>query len=188
MTKAELLNKIQNQEIDSYLIHDIDKKYLMDIDVLIMLYINDINFNDILDLCPDINKYKKVIETIKLKLLENKNEFYSMIPKDYFYYVGIEITDYYMEKNNLERFYIQDYDNEWFRFFLIPGFKELFESCKNGIPENFDKVCDKVLSMKFDDVSIKDELNNLNIWYKGYEMETAGFEFVDGFDLYNFKK
>ena len=188
MTKKDLLNSIKNHEIDSYLLHNIDKSYLMDLDVLITLYISGINFYDVIDLCPDINKYKKIVEDIKFKLVKNKNNFYSMIPEVYFGYVGIEITDYYIEKKKLENNYVQDYDNDWFRFFLIPGFRELFEICKNGIPENFDDVCDKVLSIKKNGTLIKDELNNFQNWYKNYEIETAGFEFIDEFNEYNFKK
>ena len=181
--KQKLLEYINSGKFDAYLLESVDKTLLMDIDILIQLAINGISIEDIIKVCPEIIKYRKIVERIKSKLIESNNTFCNSLNEGYLIYVGVEIMDYYADKNKLEPIFAENNDNEWFRNFFIPGFKNLFEICINGIPENFDDICDEILKIKQNGVTIKEQLSNLNKWINDYEFENVGMEY----DIENFK-
>lgn len=181
--KQKLLEYINTGKFDSYLLETIDKALLMDIDILIQLAINGISVQDIIKVCPEVIKYRNIVERIKSKLIESNNTLSSLLNEGYLTYVGVEIMDYYADKNKLEPIFAENYDNEWFRNFFIPGFKNLFEICINGIPDNFDDICDEILKIKQNGVTIQEELCNLNKWIKDYEFSNVGMEY----DIENFK-
>ena len=177
-TKKQLINEIKNLEFDSYLLGEVDKKLLMDLDVLIMLYLYGIDFDDVIKMCPNINKYKEIVTAIKIKLIQSNNNYAKLLPEDYLTYVSIELMDFYIEKNKLKNTYLVNYDNDWFRNFLLPGFRDLFEKCKNGIPENFDDMCDELLETKINNVTVEEELIEFKKWYKEFEWDSAGLGYL----------
>lgn len=181
--KQKLLEYINSGKFDAYLLETVDKTLLMDIDILIQLAINGISIEDIIKVCPEIIKYRKIVEKIKSKLIESNNTFCNSLNEGYLTYVGVEIMDYYADKNKLDPIFAENNENEWFRNFFIPGFKNLFEICMNGIPDNFDDICDEILKIKQNGVTIKKQLSNLNKWINDYEFENVGMEY----DIENFK-
>ena len=67
-SKEELIERIKNDEIETYEIVQLGKKIALDEDVLLHLYLNGYYISDIEDKYPEIsykrNKYESVIDSV----------------------------------------------------------------------------------------------------------------------------
>lgn len=154
-SKEELIERIKNDEIETYEIVQLGKKIALDEDVLLHLYLNGYYVSDIEDKYPEIsykrNKYESIIDSVNgTKLGSLWFDIDILLPS--------LIYELYNERNES----LKDRDSyKWISYRLVPGFNEIFEICKNGIPSDIKQKSEEVLKIKKGNETIEEQLYKL---------------------------